>query len=52
MIRNHGVDKVLFGTDSPWDDQKTALKDINATELTDEEKRLILGENARKLFFE
>ena len=52
MIRNHGIDKVLFATDYPWYNQKTALEDINATELTDEEKRLILGENAKKLFFE
>lgn len=51
MMRNHGVDKILFGTDSPWYDQKQALSDIRTCGLTDEELTLVLGENARKLFF-
>ena len=49
MVRNHGADRVLFGTDSPWYDQKTALKDFDNTSLTDNEKRLILGDNANRL---
>lgn len=52
MVRNHGAERILFGTDSPWYDQKSALRDINNTELTDDEKKLILGENAKKLIFE
>ncbi|MBR3645536.1 MAG: amidohydrolase family protein [Lachnospiraceae bacterium] len=50
LVRKHGADKVLFGTDTPWYDQKQALADIKATGLDDNELRLVLGENARKLF--
>ena len=51
MIRNHGVEKILFGTDSPWYDQKTAIKDLKNSGLTEDELKLVLGENAKKLFF-
>ena len=50
MVRKHGADKILFGTDSPWYDQKQALEDFNSTGLNDDEKKLILGENAKRLF--
>ncbi len=49
LIRAHGADKILFATDSPWRDQKGSVEYLNALPLTDEEKRLILGENAAKL---
>lgn len=52
MIRKQGVKRVMFGTDSPWYDQKEALYDIRHSGLTDEELKLVLGENARKLFFD
>ena len=51
MIRNQGVERVMFGTDSPWYDQKTALRDIRSSGLTEDELTLVLGENAEKLFF-
>lgn len=51
MIRKQGVERVMFGTDSPWYDQKEALYDIRNSGLTDEELKLVLGENAKKLFF-
>lgn len=49
MIRTHGADKVLFGTDSPWDDQKEALFTIQGSGLTDTELNAILGKNAAGL---
>ena len=49
MVRNHGVDKILFATDSPWSGQKEFLKIINEMDLTSEEKEKILGINACKL---
>ena len=52
MVRNHGVDKVLFGTDSPWYDQKRAIEDIKSSGLNEEELKLVLGDNAQKLIFE
>lgn len=52
MVRKIGADKVLFGTDSPWYDQKRAIEDIKATGLSASELDLVLGENANKLIFE
>lgn len=50
IIKKHGADKILFGTDSPWYDQKQALCDFEKEELSDEEKQGILGKNANRLF--
>lgn len=49
IIRRHGVDKVLFGTDYPLVRQKDELKRFMELDLTEEEKRKILFENAKKL---
>ena len=51
MVRKHGVERVLFGTDSPWYSQKQALKDIGNTGLTEDELKLVLGENANRLIW-
>lgn len=48
MVRAFGTDRVLFGTDSPWSDQKESLEWIRALPLTDAEKAAILGGNAVK----
>lgn len=49
ICRNHGVDKILFATDSPWSGQKESVTYFSGMDLTEEEKRLILTENAKKL---
>ncbi len=49
LTRVFGADRVLFGTDSPWMDQKEYLARFLALPLREEEKRQILGENAEKL---
>ena len=49
MIRKHGVDRVLFGTDWPWRDQKRELGRLAKLDLTKKEKRQILWGNAAKL---
>lgn len=46
LTRKHGVGKVLFATDSPWQDQKDYIERINKMDFTSEEKKMILGENA------
>lgn len=46
IIRNHGVHKILFGTDSPWDGQKESLDSFAQLDFTPEEQQLILGKNA------
>lgn len=50
MVRKHGSDKIIFGTDTPWYDQKQALMDLDQIDLNDNEKVQILGENANNLF--
>lgn len=50
MVRKHGADRVLFGTDYPWYAQKEALDDLKATSLTTQELDKILGGNANRLF--
>ncbi len=50
MVRKHGSDKIIFGTDTPWYDQKQALMDLDEIDLNDNEKVKILGENANNLF--
>lgn len=49
MIRRFGTDRVLFGTDSPWSDQKASLDLILTLPLEDSEKAAILGGNAQRL---
>lgn len=49
ICRNHGTDKILFATDSPWSDQKESAAYLNGLALSDEEKSRIFDENARNL---
>ncbi len=49
LVRIFGAERVLFGTDSPWADQKTALAEFKATALTNDEKQKILCDNAKAL---
>jgi len=44
-----GADKVLFGSDYPLLAQTRLLQEIDAADLSEEAKRLISGENAKKL---
>ncbi|KPK85361.1 MAG: hypothetical protein AMJ81_03720 [Phycisphaerae bacterium SM23_33] len=49
MARAHGVDRVLFGTDSPWAGQAEDLQKIRALPFTPEELDKILYRNAARL---
>jgi hypothetical protein len=50
VIKSHGAEKILFATDSPWNDQRAYVERLKAlTGLTDREKELILGGNAARL---
>ncbi len=49
MVRNHGIDRVMFGTDSPWKSQKDELEEILSLPFTDDEKEKICSLNAKKL---
>jgi len=44
-----GAERILFGSDFPLVDQATALREVHDAPIDDEARRLILGENARRL---
>ena len=49
MVRLFGADRILFGTDSPWSDQRQSLAWMQALELPEAQKAAILGGNAARL---
>lgn len=55
LIRCAGVDRVLFGTDSPWADQQESveatLEFLKTHRFSQEETAAIMGGNAEKILF-
>lgn len=49
LVRTYGADKVLFASDSPWNDPKDVHMLIESTSLTAEEKKMIYYFNAERL---
>lgn len=49
LIRDHGVDRILFGSDAPWSRPRLEISMINHLDLTEPEKDAILDGNARRL---
>lgn len=49
LMRAHGIERILFGTDSPWTDQAAEVAGIRGLALTDEEVDAVLGGNAERL---
>ena len=49
LYKIFGADKILFGTDSPWDSQDKNIDFIKNLPIDDVEKNKILGLNAAKL---
>lgn len=49
LCRVLSCDRILFGTDCPWGDQKAEVDRFMNLPLTDSEKELILSNNARKI---
>lgn len=50
IIHAHGVDHVFFGTDSPMWRHKDELERFNKLEITADERRMILSDNALRFF--
>lgn len=50
IIEAFGENNVLFGTDSPWGDQKTEIDNILSLPISDEAKEKILHKNAERIF--
>lgn len=49
LVNEAGADRVLFGSDMPLMDPRPQLGKIITAQISDATKRLILGENARRL---
>ena len=49
MIAEVGADRVIFGTDMPWIDPRFTLGKVAYANLSDEQRRLVLGENMARL---
>lgn len=49
MVRAHGIDKILFASDSPCSPASPQLQQILSLPLTDEEKEQIIWRNAARL---
>lgn len=49
MVRNHGADRILFGTDSPWGGQKEFTELFSKLPLSEKERVQIAEGNAKKL---
>lgn len=49
IVKNHGSEKILFATDSPWESVSDTRKYIDTSSLSDEEKANIFYKNAKKL---
>ena len=49
LCKKHGTDRILFGTDCPWADQKAYVDAFGTLPFTQEEQASILGGNAASL---
>lgn len=50
LILEHGIDRVLFGSDYPMWDPGSELRQVLLMGLSEEENRKLLSENARRIF--
>lgn len=49
IVKTHGANKVLFGTDSPWSNAKTEIENLKALPLSEDEKNGIFYGNAKRI---
>ncbi len=49
LVAEAGADRVLYGSDVPLMDPRSQIGKIITADISDEHKRLILGDNARRL---
>lgn len=49
IIDIHGVDKILFASDAPWNAPWQDIELVRCFGLSEDEEKAVLGENARKL---
>jgi len=49
IVQKHGAHRILFASDSPWEDQAASLRFIHALALSMEDTQAILGGNAQRI---
>ena len=49
LCKKHGTERILFGTDSPWQEQSDIVERLRALPFSEEEREGILGKNAASL---
>lgn len=50
MVKGAGAEKILYGSDAYWNSMEAAVGRILFAEISDQDKRKILGENAVRIF--
>jgi len=49
IVKKHGADKILFGSDAPWSNAGMEIEHIKALPLPEGDIDAILGDNARRI---
>ena len=49
IILSHGASRILFGSDSPWGDEKSEIENIKALRLSAEDTELVFSGNMTRL---
>ena len=49
LCKKHGLDKILFASDSPWDNAKVQADIIETLDFSENEKDMIFYKNAKQL---
>ena len=49
IIENHGADKILFGSDMPWESAVDTLRFLKASGISDDDFELITHKNAERI---
>ena len=50
LIRGHGIEHVLYGTDSPWQSLESGVADIMTLSVSEADKQAIFWRNAAKIW--
>ena len=51
IVKKHGADKILFGSDAPWSNAQTEIEHLKSMPIPEDDINCILGGNARRLLF-
>ena len=49
IIRTHGAEKIVFGSDCPWQEPKETIEGLISLGLDEEELDMIKSENAKRI---